>query len=97
MSGLWIGEAVPNPSWASEVPVNPIKWSLALVPEAGLEISAFGGGYFDDSGDVPGQPVRILPYLSLPANSRGRPASAERLKAFVSQFLRVAGQDITSK
>jgi len=32
-----------------DVPVNPIKWSLSLCPESG-PVSAFGGGYFDDSG-----------------------------------------------
>jgi hypothetical protein len=39
-----------------EVPVNPIKWSLTLCPAAAGP-SAFGAGFFDDAGDIPGQPV----------------------------------------
>eukprot|EP00281_Chroomonas_sp_CCMP1168_P022025 CAMPEP_0206232296 /NCGR_PEP_ID=MMETSP0047_2-20121206/11336_1 /ASSEMBLY_ACC=CAM_ASM_000192 /TAXON_ID=195065 /ORGANISM="Chroomonas mesostigmatica_cf, Strain CCMP1168" /LENGTH=145 /DNA_ID=CAMNT_0053656015 /DNA_START=98 /DNA_END=535 /DNA_ORIENTATION=+ len=56
-SGLWLGEAHPDPSF-SDVPVNPIKWALSLCPDpSGGAISAFGAGYFDDAGDIPGQPV----------------------------------------
>ena len=57
LSGRWVGEAAPDPALAGEVPVNPINWALVLVPEGGAN-SAFGGGYFDDSADVPGEPVR---------------------------------------
>ena len=42
------------------MPTNPIRWSLALDPEAaanGGPVSAFGAGFFDDAGDIPGQPV----------------------------------------
>ena len=55
VSGLWIGEAVPDAVFAHEVAVNPIKWSLSLVE--GDTVSVFGGGYFDDAGDIPGCPV----------------------------------------
>mmetsp|Transcript_38834 Transcript_38834/g.99210 ORF Transcript_38834/g.99210 Transcript_38834/m.99210 type:complete len:152 (-) Transcript_38834:21-476(-) len=62
-SGLWIGEARPDPS-LPDVPVNPIKWSLSLLtPEGGGgsgAVSAFGAGFFDDSGDIPG--MQILHY-----------------------------------
>jgi hypothetical protein len=58
LSGLWLGEAKPDAALESEVPANPITWSLVLLPGSGVELSAFGGGYFDDCGDVPGQPVR---------------------------------------
>ena len=34
---------------------NPIRWALSLC--GGAAVSAFGAGYFDDAGDVPGQPV----------------------------------------
>eukprot|EP00242_Pyramimonas_sp_CCMP2087_P011327 CAMPEP_0198218264 /NCGR_PEP_ID=MMETSP1445-20131203/68361_1 /TAXON_ID=36898 /ORGANISM="Pyramimonas sp., Strain CCMP2087" /LENGTH=156 /DNA_ID=CAMNT_0043895227 /DNA_START=226 /DNA_END=696 /DNA_ORIENTATION=- len=57
LSGLWLGEAKPDAALESEVPANPITWSLVLLPGSGVELSAFGGGYFDDCGDVPGQPV----------------------------------------
>ena len=58
-SGLWQGVAVPDPAYRSEVPVNPIHWSLSLVEAedgatAGL---AFGGGVLVDAADVPGCPV----------------------------------------
>lgn len=35
--------------------MNPITWSLTLLHHAA--ISAFGAGYFDDAGDVPGTTV----------------------------------------
>jgi len=61
VAGLWIGEAAPAPELASSVPVNPITWSLALNPDAVPPApSAFGGGYFDDAGDVPGKPVLLF-------------------------------------
>eukprot|EP00854_Cymbomonas_tetramitiformis_P027534 gene27534-33966_t len=56
LSGLWIGEAIPDEEFQHCVPTNPIKWSLTLSPSQG-EVSAFGAGYFDDAADVPGQPV----------------------------------------
>jgi len=56
ISGLWLGEAVPDTAFATEVAVNPIKWSLSLVEGQG-PVSVFGGGYFDDAGDIPGCPV----------------------------------------
>ena len=34
-SGLWIGEAQPEPGSEHDVPVNPIKWSLSLCPGSG--------------------------------------------------------------
>eukprot|EP00802_Teleaulax_amphioxeia_P013240 Tamp_13289.p3 GENE.Tamp_13289~~Tamp_13289.p3 ORF type:complete len:148 (+),score=28.62 Tamp_13289:191-634(+) len=55
-SGLWIGESHPAAGSEHDVPVNPIKWSLSLCPGAG-PVSAFGAGFFDDAGDIPGQPV----------------------------------------
>ena len=55
-SGLWLGEARPAQGMEHEVPVNPIKWSLTLCPAAAGP-SAFGAGFFDDAGDIPGQPV----------------------------------------
>lgn len=57
LSGLWLGEAKPDPALANEVATNPIRWALALVPGGAEPISAFGGGYFDDAADVDGHPV----------------------------------------
>jgi len=53
----WIGEARPAAGLEAEVPVNPIKWSLSLC--AGPAPSAFGAGYFDDAGDIPGQVLEL--------------------------------------
>jgi fatty acid CoA ligase FadD9 len=52
-SGLWLGQADPAAELAAfAIPTNPIRWALAVVGGC-----AFGAGYFDDAGDVPGQPV----------------------------------------
>jgi hypothetical protein len=55
ISGLWRGEAAPAPALADSVPANPILWSLTLLHPAA--VSAFGCGYFDDAGDVPGEAI----------------------------------------
>jgi len=58
VSGLWIGQAVPDASLA-DVPVNPIRWSATLTrPDVfpGAP-SFFGAGYFDDAADVENSPV----------------------------------------
>ena len=63
ISGLWLGEATPAAALASSVPANPICWSLTLMPRtkaAGAAPTVFGGGFFDDSGDVPGSPVLLF-------------------------------------
>ena len=63
LSGLWLGEAVPSEDLKEEfIPNNPITWSLTLLQaKAGGSggPSAFGGGFFDDCGDVPGSPVLL--------------------------------------
>ncbi len=38
--------------------MNPITWSLSLL--RGAAVSAFGAGFFDDAGDIPGQPVLLF-------------------------------------
>ena len=69
-AGLWTGECVPDPSLAADnVPVNPIKWALSLGGDGAP--SAYGGGFFDDSDDIPGQPVLLF-------SLRGRFSPAER-------------------
>lgn len=59
LAGLWLGQASPDDSLKYDTPVNPIAWSLALVPPAGGP-SAFGAGFFDDAGDIPGAPVLVF-------------------------------------
>jgi len=53
-SGLWLGEAWPDESF-KDVSVNPIKWSLSLLP--GEKMGVIGAGFFDDAGDIQGHPV----------------------------------------
>lgn len=60
VSGLWLGEATPDAALADAVPANPIMWSLTLMPPRGGAPTCFGGGFFDDSGDVPGSPVLLF-------------------------------------
>ena len=61
IAGLWLGEATPDPTLADLVPANPIVWSLTLMPpRGGGAPTCFGGGFFDDSGDVPGSPVLLF-------------------------------------
>ena len=57
-AGLWIGEAVPDPAFADDVPTNPIVWALTYRRSPPPEMPHFwGAGYFDDAGDIPGSPV----------------------------------------
>jgi hypothetical protein len=57
-AGLWLGEAAPDVALAHEVPLNPIKWCLVhrSNPAPG-QPAMYGVGFFDDAGDVPGNPV----------------------------------------
>ncbi len=58
VSGLWHGEAAPSAdAHLSDVPTNPITWALTLLDPSAAALSAFGCGFFDDAGDVPGEPV----------------------------------------
>jgi len=57
ISGLWIGEAVPNAEFAADIPPNPIKWACSLLSSAPKGASIVGAGFFDDAADVPGQPI----------------------------------------
>jgi hypothetical protein len=59
-SGLWTGECIPEEGQV-DVPHNPITWTIAKRSSAGNEPKFFGAGYFDDAGDIPGQP--ILKYI----------------------------------
>uniref|UniRef100_A0A7R9UEL6 Lipocalin-like domain-containing protein n=1 Tax=Pinguiococcus pyrenoidosus TaxID=172671 RepID=A0A7R9UEL6_9STRA len=60
VSGLWIGEAVPDASLAQEIPVNPIRWAASFTrPDVfgATAPSFFGAGYFDDAGDLENSPL----------------------------------------
>ena len=80
VSGLWLGAASPAPELAQEVPVNPISWSLTLLPpKGGAAPTAFGGGYFDDAGDIPDSPVLLFTIsgsFNPETNVRTRPCPA---------------------
>jgi len=56
LSGMWMGKAVPDAQFRASIPTNPIKWSLTLAKAIG-DVSIFGGGYFNDSGDIDETPV----------------------------------------
>jgi hypothetical protein len=46
-----IGQAEPDEALMEfDIPTNPIRWALSLVPEGSGAMTAFGGGYFDDAG-----------------------------------------------
>lgn len=59
VSGLWVGQAQPDPSLAPFcIPTNPIKWSLSLISNVtDTGPTAFGAGFFNDSADIANQPV----------------------------------------
>ena len=62
ISGLWIGEAIPDESLKDfYLPVNPICWSLTIIRKRLANRltcpPVFGSGYFDDAADIKDQPV----------------------------------------
>lgn len=60
VSGLWMGKADVDPKLSEfYVPSNPIYWSLAIIKKSSVVPSGcvFGSGFFDDSGDIPDQPL----------------------------------------
>lgn len=62
VSGLWVGQAVPDVSLKEfYLPVNPIRWSLTIIRRKIANKltcpSVFGAGYFDDAADIANQPV----------------------------------------
>ena len=72
---------MPNPSLI-DVPTNPIKWALTLLrPETGAAVSAFGGGCFEDAGDVPGSPVLLFVLSGTwePSSEAGASAAASAI------------------
>mmetsp|Transcript_5854 Transcript_5854/g.6737 ORF Transcript_5854/g.6737 Transcript_5854/m.6737 type:complete len:140 (-) Transcript_5854:259-678(-) len=92
VSGLWIGEAVPAEQFAGDTPVNPIKWSLSLLRDTYPEqVSAFGAGFFDDAGDIPGQPV-IFYTLRGKFDSAEKTVDMEKIyeTSLISEDLRIA-------
>ena len=60
ISGFWLGRAVPSSKLADFcIPINPIRWCATILtsplPHSPSTPTFFGCGFFDDSGDVPGQ------------------------------------------
>ena len=68
LSGLWIGESNPDEELADFfIPVNPIRWCATFFrTNDNNQWKVFGSGYFNDSADIPDQP---LLFFSL--NGRG--------------------------
>ena len=58
-SGLWLGIANPDISLEDfYIPINPIHWCLSILKvNAKGDNIVFGSGFFNDSADVPNQPV----------------------------------------
>jgi hypothetical protein len=80
-SGAWLGVAEPAPELVEfGLPSNPTQWSMCVL-KRGPGI-VFGGGYFDDSGDVPGKPVL---YFTLYGTCRLLPDRAAEL-AFEKRY-----------
>ncbi|CAF3525176.1 unnamed protein product [Rotaria sp. Silwood1] len=58
LSGIWTGEAQPAAELADFfIPVNPIRWCATLFRTNNDTWQMFGSGYFNDSADIPNQPL----------------------------------------
>ncbi|CAF2756041.1 unnamed protein product [Rotaria sp. Silwood2] len=58
ISGIWTGEAQPAEELADFfIPVNPIRWCATLFRTNNDTWQMFGSGYFNDSADIPNQPL----------------------------------------
>lgn len=58
IEGMWIGEANPDEELADFlIPVNPIRWCATIFRTTDNSWKLFGSGYFDDSADIPNQPI----------------------------------------
>merc|ERR1719399_1753396 len=85
ISGLWMGEAICTSD--STVPTNPIRWSLSAVPHQPPPApTLWGSGFFDDSGDVPGEPCLfyVLKGSFTPDAGDGSVGAVEFSKQYVS-------------
>ncbi len=58
---------------------NPIQWSLTIAERSadGKFERAFGGGFFEDSGDIPGYPVLLFTLENSAAGGRTRTSSTD--------------------
>lgn len=60
-SGLWTGESQPAAELADFlIPVNPIRWCAAVFRINNTKWQLAGSGYFDDSADIPNQPLLLF-------------------------------------
>ncbi|CAF1119671.1 unnamed protein product [Didymodactylos carnosus] len=58
LSGIWTGEAQPAIELADFfIPINPIRWCATLFRTNNDTWQLFGSGYFNDSADIPDQPL----------------------------------------
>ena len=58
LSGIWIGEAIPDEELDEfYLPINPIRWCATLYRTNDSIWKLFGCGYFNDSADIPDQPL----------------------------------------
>lgn len=58
LSGIWIGESIPDEELADfYLPINPIRWCFTVFKENNRTWKLFGSGYFNDSADIPDQPL----------------------------------------
>ncbi|CAF1615445.1 unnamed protein product [Rotaria magnacalcarata] len=58
LSGIWTGQSEPAAELADFlIPINPIRWCATLFRNKHDIWHMFGSGYFDDSADIPNQPL----------------------------------------
>ena len=58
LSGIWIGQSNPADELKEfYIPVNPIRWCATLFRTQDNHWQLFGSGYFNDSADIPNEPL----------------------------------------
>ncbi|UJR09844.1 hypothetical protein I4U23_014069 [Adineta vaga] len=58
ISGIWVGQSDPDEELRDFLlPINPIRWCMTLFRIDDQTWRLFGSGYFDDSADIPNQPL----------------------------------------
>jgi hypothetical protein len=58
ISGIWIGQSDPDEELKDFfIPINPIRWCFTLFRTNDSMWKLFGSGYFNDSADIPNQPL----------------------------------------
>ncbi|CAF1264312.1 unnamed protein product [Adineta steineri] len=58
LSGIWIGQSDPDEELHDFfIPINPIRWCITIFRTHNDQWQLFGSGYFNDSADIPDQPL----------------------------------------